>query len=916
MTIQVYPHNSELMLTPGQRIEATTSARGAIIDGDTLALGVVLLAALVAHAFNMFNYPVYSQDEGIVSQQAWALINDQKLSPYTYAYEHPPLSTFMVGLWTLITGGFHTFGGAVNSGRVMMLVVHLLSVFFLYRTSRSLTRSISAATLTTVLFSLSPLAINYQRLLVVDNMMMLWVLAAVYFLVCNNGRLFNFFIASLMLGLATLTRETAILFAPAFILMVLRFADKFHRLFALWGAVIIGAAATLQFFLYAILKSELLPDNLNFQSELDGTAAHVSLFGTFFQNYHTATPVWNDNHGFAAIWQTWGNLDWIVLFGGLGCAALNLLFGFRRKENWLVPLFGGSYGVFLLFGGINSNYMVVALLPFLALAVGQTVGHIESFSSPIMSLGVLVVMAGLAGVTYISNSRTAYADESNAAYLATLNWVKTNISADRSMIISDALWVDLHDNYNGPAFPLAHSHWKAARDPDVRVKVFGGDYHNVDYLVVNDTISGSFVANGEAFPQQALSNSSLVRQFLGGDTFSVRKVTNLKPLVENNTLMSAYNYYRSRFVGKDGKISDDKGRTTIEQQANAMQMALWNNDQATFDSVWQWTALNLQMDNNLFRVDESSAANRLRSDTSDAPTNARADTDIALALVLAAKRWNDDTYTKEAVYILDGIWNKEVIAVNGHYYVKATTAAVAQTDEEVLLNMGAFSPHAYRFFADADPKHAWMSLYENGYAFLNKAAWYGKGDYHGIGLVPGLVIMNRDSEELRAVNDTYGHRLGDFDEEAQQMVWRVALDYEWNQSDQARDFIETTGWYLIKYWQKNQSLAGQFSNNGLPLPNTKNLSVYSVAGAQAAILNQIDIAAKLARGEKADVQGSSAEIEILARSFIGNFTRRSNDTGYWVRDGDIDAQFWGWMTTANHLRNLIPDFDTLDSQAK
>src|SRR5689334_9569467 len=107
MSVQEFPRTA-----PATAIAhpVATPASTSIFGVETAALALVLCVALVSHAFNMFNYPLFRQDEGIVSQQAWSFIQNQQLSPYTYTYEHPPVATFMLALWTIITGGFHTFG--------------------------------------------------------------------------------------------------------------------------------------------------------------------------------------------------------------------------------------------------------------------------------------------------------------------------------------------------------------------------------------------------------------------------------------------------------------------------------------------------------------------------------------------------------------------------------------------------------------------------------------------------------------------------------------------------------------------------------------------------------------------------------------------------------------------------------------
>ncbi len=877
---------------------------------ETLALATVLSVALVSHAFNMFNYPLYRQDEGIVSQQAWAFLQDRKLSPYTYTYEHPPIATFMLAVWTVITGGFHTFGPALNSGRVLMLALHLGSSFFIYRTARQLSGSTVAAMLTGVLFSLSPLAVNFQRLVLVDNFMVFWFAAALYFTICNKGRLFYFFIASVLIGLAVMSRETAVFFIPAFLVLVWRFSDPYHRLYAFWGSFLISSVVVIQYVLYAVFKAELFPDAFDFLGELEGRATHVSLFGTFFQNYHNSTPIWTGNLGFASIWQVWTSLDSVLLFGGIICASLNLAFGFKHKENWVVPMLAFGYVLFTVLGGLDSDAMVVVLVPMLALAVGQTLGWIIRLFGATVGLVLGGTAIALAFMFYISNNNIAYTSEVNTAYQQSLAWIKGNIPTDRKMIITDALWVDLHDDYNGPAYPLAHSHWKAANDPDIRYGVFKGDYKEVDFLIMTEEMRTQFQSRGLVFNQQALENSSLIRKFEGPDPIQIRKVNNTKPLAEPKILDDAYTAYKNKFISPEGKVSDATGKTGAELQSQGMQMALWNNDQKTFDNVWIWTAYNLQLENNLFRADAPLNATRQRSSgTADVYTSSRADTDIALALILGAKRWKDESYNKEASYILKGIWENEVITVNKRYYLKATAAPLVQLEGEVLLNVGAFSPQAYQLFADMDKTHNWLGLYKDGYDFLRKASWYGRGDYNGVGLPPGLVVMNLDSEELRALDNTYGNKLGDFDEEAQQVLWRVALDYHWNKSEKARDYIESTGWFLIKYWQKWQNLAGQYTNNGLPVSGAlDNLSSYSAASSMAYSLDQIELAKKRAAGQPDDLSGSSSATEILARAFMGSFSRK-NGQGFWLRKDDIAAQQWGWMGTALQLNRLGLNFD-------
>jgi hypothetical protein len=142
---------------------AKTAARlGAMsVSAEPVLVVVLVVVGLVAQGFNMFNYPAFSllDDEGIYTAQAWAVLREHQLTPYTYFYDHAPGGWLLLAGWTALTGGPHTFGAAIDSGRVLMLVVHLSMVPLLFHLARKLGAGIGSAGLATFLFSVSPLAV-------------------------------------------------------------------------------------------------------------------------------------------------------------------------------------------------------------------------------------------------------------------------------------------------------------------------------------------------------------------------------------------------------------------------------------------------------------------------------------------------------------------------------------------------------------------------------------------------------------------------------------------------------------------------------------------------------------------------------------------------------------------------------------
>jgi endo-1,4-beta-D-glucanase Y len=102
--------------------------------------------------------------------------------------------------------------------------------------------------------------------------------------------------------------------------------------------------------------------------------------------------------------------------------------------------------------------------------------------------------------------------------------------------------------------------------------------------------------------------------------------------------------------------------TTSEGESYTLLRSVWMDDQKTFDSSIKWTQGNLQRPSDLLyssrygrRPDGSYG---ILTDQGGVNTSAGADTDIALALVMASQRWHDQKYLDYATPIIKSIWNQ------------------------------------------------------------------------------------------------------------------------------------------------------------------------------------------------------------------------------------------------------------------
>src|SRR6476661_2658984 len=121
---------------------------------DRLLLVLSLATGAVTHGYNLFNYPLYITDEGIYIQQAWSVLREARLSPYTYFYDHAPAGWLVIAAWVaILPSQFQTFGNAIDTGRALMLLVHIVSTFLLYRVTARMASSQTAAVLAAFLFN-------------------------------------------------------------------------------------------------------------------------------------------------------------------------------------------------------------------------------------------------------------------------------------------------------------------------------------------------------------------------------------------------------------------------------------------------------------------------------------------------------------------------------------------------------------------------------------------------------------------------------------------------------------------------------------------------------------------------------------------------------------------------------------------
>jgi hypothetical protein len=487
-----------------------------------ILLGLLIVAA-VLHGSGMTRAPAFDDDEGTYVAQAWAVQTRHALTHYTYWYDHPPLGWLLLAAWTWTTGAFSRASSAVTAGREALLVVHLASCGLLYALARRLNLRRGFAALAVLLFTLSPLALFYQRMVYLDNLATPFVLGAFVLALSPRQRLSAYAASGACFAAAVLIKETSVLLLPALCWQVAMTTDIRNRryCYALFITmfVLIGALYPL----YALLKNELVPG-----------AGHVSLVGgILFQLVERkgSGSLFTSGSIARGVVHGWWALDpWL-----LGAAVLLPPLAFAQRRLRPLALVLALQILLPLRGGYLPVPYVIGLLPFtavLAAGVGDWLwGGVRSRRrtdavgpeprprgvhsriprrTPWLRRATAVVavtlFVGSAVPGWWEKDRALVIDDQAAPLRQAEAWMRAYATHDAWLLVDDSMWVDLVRAGFSPERTIWF--YKLDLDPGIRPPL---GWRSIRYLVVTQVMRNGL----EELPsvRAAYDHSVLVASF-------------------------------------------------------------------------------------------------------------------------------------------------------------------------------------------------------------------------------------------------------------------------------------------------------------------------------------------------------------------------------------------------------------------
>jgi transposase/4-amino-4-deoxy-L-arabinose transferase-like glycosyltransferase len=515
---------------------------------ETILVIVALAASLAAHAYNMFNYPRYELDEGTYMSSAWAIMNGM-ITAYPYGYGHPPLAWIQIAGWVQLTGGFFTFGNALNSGRVLMLLFALGCSLLVYLIARQISNSRSIGLLAMVLFSLSPISLTYQRQVFLDNVGTFWLLLSLYLIIASKSRLSYIVLAAISFGIALLSKEVFLLFMPVLIYAAWLHSTRYQRKFTLIAFTYIVGACGLLFVLMAVLKGELFPYSWHLPWDHH---PHLSMLDTIIQQAQRGQA----QGKFADAWYEWTHADRPLMEVSLIAIAFNLLVGlwnhkhlffllppFRFFKRWrvrdavpvqdkhlLLSLLAISFWLLLVRGGVVLPFYIIPMIPLLVLNIVAAISLVVTLIGKLVRFKLVCVLLifPLIGVIVpydLQHAQIAFTLHPTTAQTNAMVWVRNHVPRSAMIVSNSYLYMDLREPVGqgaggGASYPYAHIYWNVAYDPELHDLLLQGNWDRIDYIVADSEMLHDIETNGGPMMliYTALQHSVLRAEFRANDT--------------------------------------------------------------------------------------------------------------------------------------------------------------------------------------------------------------------------------------------------------------------------------------------------------------------------------------------------------------------------------------------------------------
>jgi endo-1,4-beta-D-glucanase Y/predicted membrane-bound dolichyl-phosphate-mannose-protein mannosyltransferase len=782
---------------------------------------IVIGLIYYTHSHNMFNFPSFEDDEGTYMSQAWSITNLNKLAPYTYWYDHAPLGSMVLAFFSTLLGGYNKFGDAVSTGRVIMLFMHMVSSLMIIMTVRKMTNNVWAGYIAALLFSSLPLISYFQRRVLLDNILVFFFSFSLYVVSGKKITLSKAMFSGFFLGLAVLSKESGVFFVPGILYLVITGLDKKQK--------VLGVISWLGFFLptvamyviLAVLKTELVP-----------SSDKVSLLGTlsYMSTRGMGIPFWFENSDFRQNVTMWVDKDLtsvIILSLLLGVGFIISLFKIKNRYWCSVILLILGYFAFLLRGKVVIEFYIIPVSYLVSLQAGLLYNEFKNllkltlskiqlkrFTKIALHQIALMIIIVLSLILQFKINSTAFQNDEVTPSKELVSWVRENLPKDSKIVINCSVYGDFQFPENpNLIFKNADWFWKADYDPEIRELKYQNNPENIDYILV----TGGYIRyiNEGALPFNKLTydESKQIKKFSNQYTESfLNQVIKNKPNIINNT----WGNFKSNFIKSDF-VSENDSIININDQYNGLIQSIISDDQVTYNKIWNFIKNNFQK-----RTNDKMFYSKIRNvdnktNVIDAKPSVEAESNIAMSLILASKKWNNLQYIEDSKAILKDVWKLRVVQTKSGKIILPDESNVNNNFE--LINLSYFNPFNYRIFQTIDPDNNWNELANDGYKIVDKVLESNK-------LIPNWIKFDYIQNNFVSSKIEKGEKSSRFNSETSKLYSNFYLDKKIFKSSYGDNIINKTLPFFEKEFRENKSIRTDYNEfgNGLDLKESTSMN--------------------------------------------------------------------------------------------
>jgi endo-1,4-beta-D-glucanase Y/4-amino-4-deoxy-L-arabinose transferase-like glycosyltransferase len=788
------------------------------IDRLELLFFLIIIGLIFyTHSLNMFNYPAQEDDEGVYMSQAWAITHLNKLAPYTYWYDHAPLGWMILGLISILMGGYNTFGDSISTGRVIMLMMHIFSSIIIIFTTKKMTNNVWAGYLAAIVFSLLPLISYFQRRVLLDNILVFFLSLSFYAVIDKKITIRKSIYSGLLLGIAFLCKESAIFFVPGIIYIVYRGLSKDQKFLGIvsWLGFFISTVAL--YIVLAVTKTELFPSN-----------DKVSLIGTleFQASRGSGLKFWMENSEIRQNMSSWLSNDIASYYTLITILIIGFILSFINYKNkyWnavTILIFG--YLAFLLRGKTVIEFYIIPMGYLSALISGLIFQEInlvfqsmtkekQYFNLFNKSFVSLVIILSLV-LQFNINSKAFSKDEVSPSKNM-VNWIRQNIPKDSKLVIGCNLYGDFHyPSDKNLVYPDADWFWKSDRDPDIRIKKYKNNPENIDYLL--GIVGPGFSDSDLTFLYSAFQESKEIKKFSNTYTeTSLYKIVKDKPKILQNT----WNNYKKKYLKNDYISTNDNYLTSGDQKYGIM-LSILNDDFESFNKIRNFTINNFQKRNTDKLLVSKIVNKNSTTVVLDSNTSTDADIDIAYSLILASQKWGIPEFADEAKTIIQDLWKYRVVSINDKLVLLPNDSNIKNGNE--LINLAYLSPAQYKIFKTIDPTNNWEALASDSYKIVNEVL-------NNYKLLPNWIKYDYNSKSFQDASDVKGPGSNQFNSEVANYYTRVNLDMLlFKNYNESKFILDKNLEFFTSEFRSNKTISSIYGTNGKSLNSKESTAMYS-----------------------------------------------------------------------------------------